>query len=64
MMLRWYQGGRKVSSATIQRSGKITKSTLAVPGVSDGEVITVKIDGSAWSKMSGPTGEKRRRSYL
>ena len=41
MMLRWYQGGRKVFSATAQRSGKITKSTLAVPGVSEGDVITV-----------------------
>src|SRR6478736_2363892 len=36
MMFMWYHGGRKVSSATIHRSGKITKSTLAVPGVSDG----------------------------
>ncbi len=30
--LRWNQGGRKVSSATIQRGGKTTKSRLAVPG--------------------------------
>src|SRR5512145_3570238 len=44
--LRWYQGGRKVSSATSQRGGKITKSQFAVPGVSLGEVSTVKIDGS------------------
>jgi hypothetical protein len=36
-----------VFSATAQRSGKITRSTLAVPGVSDGDVNTVKIDGSA-----------------
>ena len=64
MMFMWYQGGRKVFSATIQRSGKITKSIFAVPGVSEGEVSTVKIDGSAWSNSSGPTGEKRRRSYL
>jgi hypothetical protein len=35
-----------VFSATDQRSGKITKSTFAVPGVSDGAVSTVKIDGS------------------
>jgi hypothetical protein len=34
MTFMWYQGGRKVSSATIQRSGKTTKSMLAVPGVS------------------------------
>ena len=39
--LRWNQGGRKVSSATSQRGGKITKSTLAWPGDSDGEVSTV-----------------------
>ncbi len=53
----WYQGGRKVFSATSQRSQKTTKSMLAVPGVSDGEVITVKMEGSAWSKRIGPTGE-------
>ena len=29
-----------------QRSGKITKSMFAVPAVSDGEVSTVKIEGS------------------
>src|SRR6184192_2827218 len=46
IMLRWYQGGRNVSSATSQRGGKITKSQFAVPGVSEGEVSTVKIDGS------------------
>jgi hypothetical protein len=46
MRLRWYQGGLNVSSATIQRGGKMTKSQLAVPGVSLGEVSTVKIDGS------------------
>src|SRR5258707_361883 len=45
--LRWKYGGRKVCSATDQRGGKITKSTLAVPGVSEGDVSTVKIDGSA-----------------
>jgi hypothetical protein len=52
--LRWYQGGRNVSSATIQRGGKITKSQLATPGVSDGLVSTVKIDGSGWSKLIEP----------
>src|SRR5206468_11217401 len=55
----WNHGGRKVFSATIQRSGKITKSTFAVPGVSDGLVSTVMIDGSAWSNSTGPTGEYR-----
>lgn len=42
--LRWNHGGRKVFSITIQRGGKITKSQLAVPGVSLGEVSTVKIE--------------------
>ena len=64
MTFMWYQGGRKVFSATIQRSGKITKSMLAVPGVSDGEVSTVKIDGSGWSKQIAPTGEKRAQVVL
>ena len=44
--LRWNHGGRNVSSATIQRGGKITKSQLAVPAISLGRVSTVKIDGS------------------
>jgi hypothetical protein len=39
-------GGRNVCSATIQRGGKMTKSQFAVPAISDGEVSTVKIDGS------------------
>ena len=47
--LRWYHGGRKVPSATSQRGGKITKSAFAMPGVVDGELSTVKIDGSGWS---------------
>src|SRR3990167_3018893 len=62
--LRWYQGGRKVSSATIQRGGKMTKSQLAVPAVSDGEVSTVKIDGSGWSKLIEPMVMKFAVSYL
>src|ERR1043166_1687119 len=49
MMLRWKYGGRNVCSATIQRGGKTTKSTFAVPGVSLGAVRTVKIEGSGWS---------------
>ena len=64
MTFMWYHGGRKVFSATSQRSEKITKSMLAVPGVSDGDVRTVKIEGSAWSNSTGPTGENRLRSYL
>src|SRR5204862_6727408 len=62
--LRWYQGGRKVSSATSQRGGKITKSQLAVPGVSDGDVSTVKIDGSGWSWLIEPMVMKFAVSYL
>src|SRR6188768_3476598 len=64
MRLRWYQGGRKVSSATSQRGGKITKSQLAVPGVSDGDVSTVKIDGSGWSKLMDPIVMKFAVSYF
>ena len=37
---------------------------LLAAGISEGEVSTVKIEGSAWSNRIGPTGEKRRRSYL
>ena len=48
-MLRWNQGGRKVFSIARMRGGKMAKSMLAVPGVSDGAVSTVKIDGSGWS---------------
>src|SRR5438552_2530142 len=62
--LRWNQGGRKVSSATIQRGGKITKSTFAVPGMSEGDVSTVKIDGSGWSKLIEPMVMKCAVSYL
>ncbi len=51
-------------SATSQRGGKITKSTLAVPAASLGEVSTVKIDGSGWSKLTVPIALKRARSYL
>src|SRR6188474_406797 len=61
--LRWKNGGRKVSSATIQRGGKITKSQLAVPGVSVGEVSTVKIEGSGWSWLIEPIAMKARVSY-
>ena len=41
MTFMWYQGGRNESSITSQRSGKMTKSTLAVPGRSDADVSTV-----------------------
>ncbi|MNS71795.1 hypothetical protein D3C72_1051780 [compost metagenome] len=64
MTLRWNQGGRKVFSITIQRGGKITKSQLAVPGVSLGEVSTVKIEGSGWSKLIEPMTMKLAVSYF
>ena len=54
MMLRWYQGGRKVSSATIQRGGKMTKSTLAVPTSPEGAVNTVKIEGRDDQRTNQP----------
>ena len=60
--LRWNHGGRNVSSATIQRGGKITKSALARPGTLLGDVSTVKIDGSGWSKLTVPMVLKRDRS--
>ena len=64
MTLRWKYGGRKVYSATIQRGGKMTKSAFAVPAISDGDVSTVKIDGSGWSKLIVPIVLNRARSYL
>src|SRR6516165_3986185 len=64
MTLRWYQGGRNVSSPTSQRGGKITKSMLAVPGKYDGAVSKLNIEGSGWSKLMVPITMKRERSYL
>src|SRR5579885_35166 len=62
--LRWNQGGRNVCSATSQRGGNTTKSTLAVPGRRLGEVRTVLIEGSAWSKETVLIAMKRAMSYL
>ncbi len=42
----------------------MTKSTFATPGESEGEVSTVKIEGSAWSKLTVFIALKRARSYL
>src|SRR5919205_1656620 len=64
MTLRWNQGGRNVSSPTIHRGGKITKSALARPATLLGLVRTVKIDGSGWSKLTVPIVLKRERSYF
>ncbi len=57
MTFLWYQGGRKVFSATIQRSRNSTKSMFAVPSTPLGAVRTVKIDGSGWSNSTAPTGQ-------
>ena len=38
--------------------GKIKKSTFELPGVSDFEVNTVYIEGSGWSNLVAPIGEK------
>ena len=53
-----------MSSATSQRGGNTTTSRLATPAVSLGEVSTVKIDGSGWSKLTVFIVLKRARSYL
>ena len=63
-MLRWNQGGRKVSCIASVRGGKITKSMLLTPGVSEALCSTRKIDGSGWSNEMEPIALKRRRSYL
>src|SRR3982750_3765963 len=49
--LRWNQGGRNVSSATIQRGGKMTKSALARPGTSLGEGRTGMIVGDGADRI-------------
>ena len=49
---------------TSQRGGKMTKSQLAVPGVSLGDVSTVKMDGSGWSKLIEPMVMKFAVSYF
>src|SRR2546423_15512234 len=64
MTLRWNHGGRNVASATSQRGGKMTKSQFATPGWAEGDVNTVKIDGSGWSKLTVLITMKRARSYL
>src|SRR6266581_13925 len=64
MTLRWNHGGRNVSSATSQRGGKIGRAQFATPGCPEGEVSTVKIEGSGWSKLTVLITMKRARSYL
>ena len=44
---------------TDQRGGKMTKSAMAVPGLSEGQVSTVKILGSMWSKLK----QEKKHSY-
>ena len=64
MTFLWNQGGRKVSSATSHRGGKITKSQLATPSVAMFDVSTVLIEGSGWSKFTVPIAMKWAVSYL
>ncbi len=64
MVLRWYHGGRKVSSPTNHLGGKMTKSAIAVPWTGDGAERTVKIEGSGWSKEMEPMVLNLPRSYL
>jgi hypothetical protein len=42
---------KDVSLPTDQRGGKMTKSATAVPGFREGQVSTVKMLGSMWSKL-------------
>ena len=42
--------------------GKMTKSAAASPGVSEGQVKTVKMEGSGWSKDTLLIVLKRERS--
>ena len=64
MMLRWKYGGRNVSSATVHLGGKTTKSATATPGTAEGQVSTVKMLGSAWSKPTAFIGQNLSKSYL
>ena len=56
MTFLWNQGGRNVSSPTSQRGGKMTKSQLAVPGVSEGDV-TYEVAGDVLTISS--KGDRR-----
>ena len=54
-------GRRKVCSATSQRGGRSRNRNWRSWEVA-GEVSTVKIDGSGWSKLTVPIALKRARS--
>ena len=41
-----------VCSAQSHRGGKMTKSATATPGSFDGQVSTVKMEGSGWSTVT------------
>ena len=41
----------------------MTKSAMAVPGLAEGQVNTVKMDGSQWSKLTLLTTQNLARSY-
>jgi hypothetical protein len=49
-----------VCCATTHLGGKMTKSATAVPGMGEGAVSTVKIDGSGWSKLTALTAVSQR----
>lgn len=36
----------------------------SAPGTADGQVSTVKTEGSGWSNATALSGQKRARSYL
>ena len=41
----------------------MTKSAMAVPGLEEGQVSTVKMEGSQWSKLTELITQKLARSY-
>ena len=41
----------------------MTKSAMAVPGLEEGQVSTVKMEGSQWSKLTLLTTQNLARSY-
>ena len=41
----------------------MTKSAMAVPGLEEGQVSTVKMEGSQWSKLTLLTTQNLAKSY-
>ncbi len=52
---------QKINLPTDHLGGKMTKSATAVPGFAEGQVNTVKMLGSMWSKLKKNSGYKSRR---